>query len=71
MNKGASHKKEGWPRISQAREPSERTESGWKRARFLLAPELTEAYLTVRKVVAVSIGLALGIVFAIKSLLDP
>jgi hypothetical protein len=52
-------------------DPRELAEKYRGRPRYLIAPEMTDAYFAVLKVVAGSIGLVLGIVFVIESLLDP
>ncbi len=52
-------------------DPRELADKYRGRPKYLLAPEFTDAYIAVLKVVAGSIGLVLGIVFVIESVLDP
>ncbi|TLS49213.1 hypothetical protein FE782_26660 [Paenibacillus antri] len=41
------------------------------RPRYVIAPELTDAYIAVLKVVGASIGIVLMVVFAIRAVIDP
>ncbi|WP_309120898.1 permease prefix domain 1-containing protein [Paenibacillus sp.] len=57
--------------LTELGDPAALAEKYRGRPRYVIAPELTDAYIAVLKVVGASIGIALMVVFAIRSAIDP